>query len=157
MSRAVDVVIVNFNTRADLEACLESLRTAAPGRLGRVFVVDNASTDGSAEAVRTHRPDVALLALDENVGFAAANNKALAAPAVSIAPPSRSLAVPQQLHCQRVRPLATPFIRRLRADESFRQDIARFDVHRLDNRFGKTKVTPVGRITQLLRVPILPC
>lgn len=73
----LDVVIVSHNTRADLEACLAALHAHPPRTLGRICVVDNMSTDGSADAVRTLWPAVGLIALDRNVGFAAANNLAL--------------------------------------------------------------------------------
>jgi N-acetylglucosaminyl-diphospho-decaprenol L-rhamnosyltransferase len=85
------VVIVSYNTAPLLRVCLETLKDAlrrgrvadltvpAATRLlrSRVFVVDNASTDESAEMVAREFPDVRLLALDENRGFAAANNLAL--------------------------------------------------------------------------------
>src|SRR5262252_316200 len=74
---SLDVVIVNHNTRQDVLACLSSLLTAPPAGLGQVFVVDNASTDGSAAAIRTAWPKVQVLALDRNAGFGAANNVAL--------------------------------------------------------------------------------
>ena len=48
----LSIVIVNFNTRADLERCLESLTTNPPAILHEIIVVDNASSDGSVEAVR---------------------------------------------------------------------------------------------------------
>jgi GT2 family glycosyltransferase len=69
------IIIVSFNTRALLHACLESLRSC---RLPlQTLVVDNASHDGSQALVREHFPEVTLLALDQNVGFAAANNRGL--------------------------------------------------------------------------------
>ena len=77
MSRlALSIVIVNWNTRELLRQCLESVRaqTAIPHE---VFVVDNASGDGSPEMVARDFPEVQLLANDENRGFAAANNQAL--------------------------------------------------------------------------------
>ena len=51
----------SFNARADLERCLESLHAAPPDASHEIIVVDNASTDGSAEAVRRW-PDVRLVA-----------------------------------------------------------------------------------------------
>jgi len=72
------VVIVNHNTAGHLEACLASL--AAGGLAGvdaTVWVVDNASTDGSAEMARERFPWARLIASPTNVGFAAANNLAL--------------------------------------------------------------------------------
>jgi GT2 family glycosyltransferase len=77
MSARLDVVIVSYNTRADLEACLTSVFAHAPDGLGHVFVVDNASTDGSQTLVTEAFPAATLIALERNVGFAAANNVAL--------------------------------------------------------------------------------
>ncbi len=74
MTAALDILIVNFNTAADLRRCLTSLREAPPQRPHHICVLDNASTDGSQAMVRAEFPDVALVALDQNVGFAAANN-----------------------------------------------------------------------------------
>lgn len=73
-ARELDIVIVSFNTRADLLTCLGSLSANRPGDLRRIIVVDNGSSDGSADAVRAQFPDVEVVALDENAGFAAANN-----------------------------------------------------------------------------------
>ena len=77
MTSSVDVVIVSYNTRDVLLNCLRSLLSAPPNRLGRIIVVDNASSDGSVRAVQTEWPAVDTIALDRNVGFAAANNVAL--------------------------------------------------------------------------------
>jgi len=65
----LSVVVVNWNSRADLEACLHSLRAQTHGEL-EVVVVDNASTDGSVELVREQFPEVALLQQSDNLGFA---------------------------------------------------------------------------------------
>jgi N-acetylglucosaminyl-diphospho-decaprenol L-rhamnosyltransferase len=73
----VDVVIVSFNTRDETVACLTSLQEHPPAQLHDVFVVDNASTDGSADVIRAQWPKVRVTRLDRNVGFAAANNVAL--------------------------------------------------------------------------------
>ncbi|WP_322511212.1 glycosyltransferase family 2 protein [Chloroflexus sp.] len=71
------VVILNYN-RADLLAdCLASI-AAAPTRCGlSVWVVDNASTDGSAAVVRSQFPWVHLIESPINGGFSAGNNLAL--------------------------------------------------------------------------------
>lgn len=66
------IVIVSFNARADLQACLTSVAAHPPTRPYEIVVVDNASTDGSADAAR--EAGARVIALDENVGFAAANN-----------------------------------------------------------------------------------
>ncbi len=73
----VSVVVVSFNTCRVLEACLRSLAASEGVRL-EVFVVDNASTDGSAEMVAREFPEVSVLRNSENHGFAAANNLAIA-------------------------------------------------------------------------------
>lgn len=73
------MVIVSFNTRKLLDVCLASLFAGLrEAKLrGEVFVVDNASSDGSPEMVRERYPEVQLTANERNLGFAAANNLAL--------------------------------------------------------------------------------
>ncbi len=70
----LSIVIVNFNARADLENCLRSLAAAPPALAHDVTVVDNASIDGSAGAVRAGWPSVRVIELATNVGFSAGNN-----------------------------------------------------------------------------------
>ena len=71
----VSVLVVSYNTREMTLACLASL--AAQTRLPHeVIVVDNASTDGSAEAIAAAFPDLTLLLPGRNLGFAAATNRA---------------------------------------------------------------------------------
>jgi GT2 family glycosyltransferase len=70
------IVIVNYNTRDLLRQCLASLRGHA--RRYPVVVVDNASTDDSAIMVEREFPEVTLLRNPQNIGFGAANNRALA-------------------------------------------------------------------------------
>lgn len=72
----IDVVIVSYNTCALLRRCLLSLQ-AEPALPLRIWVVDNASTDGSPQLVRDEFPGVRLIASPQNLGFAAANNQAL--------------------------------------------------------------------------------
>jgi hypothetical protein len=71
---SLDIVIVSYNARADLEACLASIHAAPPARPHTVVVVDNASRDGSADAVLERWPGVRLIRNRANLGFAAANN-----------------------------------------------------------------------------------
>jgi GT2 family glycosyltransferase len=73
----LSVVIVNYNTREDLRACLESLRSCRP--MPEVIVVDNDSRDGSADMVRDAFPEVVLLAPGRNTWFCGGNNLGLAA------------------------------------------------------------------------------
>ncbi|MBN2568704.1 MAG: glycosyltransferase family 2 protein [Deltaproteobacteria bacterium] len=76
MSEQVQIIIVNWNGRAFLEDCLQSLRRQSY-RSFSVTLVDNASTDGSLELVSERFPEVQVIALTENRGFAEANNCAL--------------------------------------------------------------------------------
>jgi GT2 family glycosyltransferase len=73
----VSVCIVNWNTREHLRACLASLQQHGLGLNMDVLVVDNASSDGSADMVREQYSWVRLYAEDENLGYAAGNNIAL--------------------------------------------------------------------------------
>lgn len=70
----VSVVIVNYNTRSYLDACLSSvyMQTTCSHE---IFVIDNNSTDGSIEMVKTKYPSVHLIINDHNAGFAKANNQ----------------------------------------------------------------------------------
>jgi hypothetical protein len=69
------VIIVSWNVRELLRRCLESL--VLPRGTFEVIVVDNASSDGSPETVRTDFPHVRLVRNDENRGFPSANNQGL--------------------------------------------------------------------------------
>ncbi|MBI3540514.1 MAG: glycosyltransferase family 2 protein [Candidatus Eisenbacteria bacterium] len=73
------VVILNWNGLADTRAALASLArcTAPAGWSVQRMVVDNGSTDGSAEALRREFPDVDVVALGENRRFAGGNNRGL--------------------------------------------------------------------------------
>ena len=77
MSKELSVIIVSYNVRPFLKLCLHSVSEAVKSLDAEVFVVDNASADGSAEMVRSCFPFVNLLVNDENVGFSAANNRAI--------------------------------------------------------------------------------
>ncbi len=80
-TRDLAVVIVNWNVRDLLLNCLRSLTVAlaATPVSGEIWVVDNASHDGSVQAVRSHFPAVHLIASPDNLGFGAGNNLALGA------------------------------------------------------------------------------
>jgi N-acetylglucosaminyl-diphospho-decaprenol L-rhamnosyltransferase len=72
----VSIVIVTYRSADVIGSCLDSIESA--GSMSReVFVVDNASTDGTAKQVRTRYPSVHLIANDSNRGFSAANNQAI--------------------------------------------------------------------------------
>jgi hypothetical protein len=72
----LSISIVSWNTRDLLGQCLTSVYDTADGLELEVIVVDNASSDGSAEMVRSKYPDVKLIENSDNVGFARANNQA---------------------------------------------------------------------------------
>jgi GT2 family glycosyltransferase len=76
----LSIIIVSFNARADLERCLDSLAGHPPAVPHEVLVVDNGSSDGSADAARG-RVDVRTIAIGSNRGFAAANNAGIRASA----------------------------------------------------------------------------
>jgi GT2 family glycosyltransferase len=73
------VVIVSWNVRDLLRACLHSLQldlaNAAPN--ARIILVDSASSDGTPPMVRAEFPSVELIACDENIGYVKGNNLAL--------------------------------------------------------------------------------
>ncbi len=71
------VVFVSYNAKYFLEEAIRAA-FAAQGLLSmEVWVVDNASTDGSVAMIREVFPEVNLIANEKNVGFSAANNQAI--------------------------------------------------------------------------------
>jgi N-acetylglucosaminyl-diphospho-decaprenol L-rhamnosyltransferase len=72
--KALAIVIVSHNTTNELDACLTSLHEHPPHASHEIVVVDNASRDGSVDAVRSRWPDVRVMPLAANVGYASANN-----------------------------------------------------------------------------------
>lgn len=73
------IVILNWNTRDLLRACLRSVLASRGPLAFQVCVVDNASSDGSADMVRAEFPQVRLVESPANNGFAAGNNLGLRA------------------------------------------------------------------------------
>lgn len=71
----VSVIIVNYNTRQMTCDCLHSIRMHTKDVNYEVIVVDNASTDGSVEHIKTHFDGVRVISSDRNLGFGKANNK----------------------------------------------------------------------------------
>jgi N-acetylglucosaminyl-diphospho-decaprenol L-rhamnosyltransferase len=70
----LSIIIVSYNTRTLSLVCLRSVYEQTSGVSFEVLVVDNASSDGSAQAIAAQFPQVRLIPLDKNVGFARANN-----------------------------------------------------------------------------------
>ncbi len=73
------IVIVSYNTRDLLRACLRSVYASHGDFTFQVCVVDNASSDGSADMVAAEFPQATLIANEENLGYPAANNQGLKA------------------------------------------------------------------------------
>ena len=73
----LSIVIVNYNVRFFLQQCLQSVRAAVKGMDAEVFVVDNASSDGSTDMVKRLFPEVILIGNTSNAGFSKANNQAI--------------------------------------------------------------------------------
>ena len=74
----VTAVVLTCNSLAHVDECLRSVGASSYPNLG-VLVVDNGSTDGTLERIRTDFPDVEVLALGQNLGFTAGNNRGIEA------------------------------------------------------------------------------
>ncbi len=72
----VSILVVSYNTKELTLACLNSIASQTRDVSYEVIVVDNASHDGSAELIQSHPAVTKLIALDDNIGFAQANNLA---------------------------------------------------------------------------------
>lgn len=73
----LSVIIVSYNVKDYLAQALVSVQKAVSGISHEIFVVDNASTDGSAAVVKEKFPGITLIENEENTGFAKANNIAM--------------------------------------------------------------------------------
>jgi GT2 family glycosyltransferase len=73
----LSIVIVNYNTVEYLADCVESIFNGNEEVVLEVFVVDNGSNDGSAKFILDFYPQITLIANEENIGYAAANNLAI--------------------------------------------------------------------------------
>lgn len=73
----LSIVIVNYNVKHLLEECLISVERACKNISAEIFVVDNASTDGSHEYFNGKFPSVQFVWNKENIGFGKANNSVL--------------------------------------------------------------------------------
>ncbi len=71
------IVIVNYNTKDLLRRCLNSILTKKWGRTIEIWVVDNASIDGSVKMIEKEFPKIKLIKSDKNLGFSGGNNLAL--------------------------------------------------------------------------------
>ena len=73
----VSVIVVIWNLKELLGECLDSIRLSARDLDVETIVVDNASTDGSADMVASEYPWVTLIRNEDNLGFSRANNQAI--------------------------------------------------------------------------------
>ena len=73
----LSIIIVNYNVKEFVLNLLASLKPALSHISSEVIIVDNASKDGSVEAIREKHPEVNLVANEDNMGFGAANNLGL--------------------------------------------------------------------------------
>ena len=73
----VSILIVSFNTRELTRECLASVRVESADLCSEVIVVDNASSDGSADMIAHDFPEVTLLRSGVNLGFGNGNNRAI--------------------------------------------------------------------------------
>ncbi|MFC1781154.1 glycosyltransferase family 2 protein [Planctomycetota bacterium] len=74
----ISIIIVNWNTKQLLRDCLKSVFEQTSNLDYEVIVVDNASSDNSADMLRSEFPQIHLLENSKNRGFAAANNQGIA-------------------------------------------------------------------------------
>jgi O-antigen biosynthesis protein len=73
----LSIIIVNYNVKEFLLNLLDSIRKATPNLSSEIIIVDNASDDGSVEAVKEKFPNVNLIVSEKNLGFGRANNLAM--------------------------------------------------------------------------------
>jgi hypothetical protein len=71
------IITVNTNTKILVNQCLTSIYESAPSCEFEIIVIDNASRDGSCDAIQSQYPEVRLIQNSENVGFSVANNQGL--------------------------------------------------------------------------------
>lgn len=77
LANRIDVVVLNWNTRDLTAKCVETLVREGGALLGHVVIVDNGSTDGSAEHLASRFPDAKVVKNAKNVGFGAGMNTGL--------------------------------------------------------------------------------
>ncbi len=73
----LDIIIVNYNSGPYLKKCLDSISPAFNGDLGRVLIIDNASSDGSIINLQSVYPHIQIIRNQQNLGFARAVNQGI--------------------------------------------------------------------------------
>ena len=76
--KKISVIVVTWNSEAYIANCLEAIYRETADWVREIFVVDNASADRTVETVQTKFPEVVVERNQKNIGFAAANNLAIA-------------------------------------------------------------------------------
>jgi GT2 family glycosyltransferase len=71
------ISIVSYNSLSFLKECLNSISANPPELRCEIIVVDNASSDSTVEFVKDNYPEVTIISNEKNIGFAAANNRAM--------------------------------------------------------------------------------
>lgn len=77
MNIELSIIIVSWNTKDLLKKCLESIYRETKDIVFEIFVVDNASSDGTIEMLKENFKNIRLIANKKNLGFARANNQAI--------------------------------------------------------------------------------
>ncbi len=77
MKPDISIVVVNWKVRKLLEKCLQSIRKYKGDLNVEIFVVDNDSHDSTPEMIMAEYPNVTMISLAHNIGFAKANNLAI--------------------------------------------------------------------------------
>lgn len=73
----LSIIIISYNSKQFIQACLNSLLASASRLAGEIIVVDNASQDESADLIRTNFPKVKLICNSINLGYAKACNQGI--------------------------------------------------------------------------------
>ena len=73
----ITIIIVNYNVKEFLANCLKSVQKASESLNTEIFVVDNASSDGSIPFLKERFKEVTFIENEENLGFGKANNQAI--------------------------------------------------------------------------------
>lgn len=73
----ISIIVVTYNTCEITLECLRVAKAALQGLTFEIIVVDNASNDGSVEAIRTSHPEVRIISNQKNFGFGSANNQGM--------------------------------------------------------------------------------
>src|SRR6056297_36655 len=77
VSKSVAVVLLNYNGISHLKEYLPTLLSSTPLEIAEIFIIDNASSDESLSWLKSQYPQISIISLDKNLGFAAGYNEGL--------------------------------------------------------------------------------